>query len=209
MYARDEWRETDPERLIAAIESIRLGALVLGNDLQAVHAPCVLRRDGAAITLETHLARGNPVWKAAGQGAPALALFQGPAAYVRPGWYPAKAETGKAVPTWLYVAIHARGTARAVEDAAWLRAHVSRLTDAQERDRPEPWAVEDAPEPYLVAMLRGIVGLEIAVGSLEGVWKLNQHHDAANRAGAEAGLAASAEPGDRAVAAEMAAWRAR
>jgi transcriptional regulator len=211
MYARDEWRETDRARLLAAIGEIRLGALVVGPRLDAVHAPFLAREraaaEGGGLILEAHLARGNPVWRAAGDGAPAIVLFQGPAAYVRPSWYPAKKETGKVVPTWLYVAVHVRGTVRAVHDPAWLRDHVARLSAAQEAGRPEPWSVEDAPEDYLAAMIRGVVGIEIEAASVEGVWKLNQHHAAAARAGAEAGLAASAAPGDRAVAAAMAALR--
>ena len=207
MYARDEWRETDRARLIEAMARIRLAALVVGPALEAVHAPCLVRETDGALVLETHVARGNPVWRAAGDGAPALAMFQGPAAYVRPGWYPSKAETGKVVPTWLYVAIHARGPVRAVTDPDWLRAHVAALSAAQETGKPDPWSTDDAPEDYLASMIRGVVGLSLTVGAVEGVWKLNQHHADANRAGAQAGLAASDSPGDRALAAEMAAWR--
>ena len=66
----------------------------------------------------------------------ALAIFLGPHAYVSPNWYPTKAATGKVVPTWNYITVHARGTIRWIQDADWLRAHVAALSDAHEAGRP-------------------------------------------------------------------------
>jgi transcriptional regulator len=66
--------------------------------------------DGERLVLTSHLARANPHWRALVSGAPSLALFQGPHAYVSPSWYASKAEHGKVVPTWNYIAVHAHGT---------------------------------------------------------------------------------------------------
>ena len=62
-------------------------------------------------------------------------MFQGPQGYVSPAWYPSKAEHGKVVPTWNYVMVQARGRLRAIDDAAWLRAFVTRLTERHEGAR--------------------------------------------------------------------------
>jgi transcriptional regulator len=104
------------------------------------------------------------------------------------------------VPTWNYSMVQARGVLRAVEEAPWLHALVSRLTDHHETPRTAPWAVADAPDDYVQQMLRAIVGIEIPLTSLQGKWKLSQNRSAADRAGVVAGLAAAAD----AASAEMA-----
>ena len=74
--------------------------------------------DGETLVLEGHVALANPLWRWADGGIPALAMFQGPHAYVHPGWYPAKREHGKVVPTWNYVVIQAHGTLSTTRDPA-------------------------------------------------------------------------------------------
>jgi transcriptional regulator len=131
--------------------------------------------------LRGHVARANPVWKS-GEGA-ALAIFLGPHAYVSPNWYPSKAETGKAVPTWNYITVHARGTIRWIQDGEWLRANVTALSQAHEAGQPAPWQVSDAPASYVDGLLRAIVGFELTIEGLQGKYKLSQNRDAADRAG--------------------------
>jgi transcriptional regulator len=108
---------------------------------------------------------------------------------VTPSWYPSKREHGKVVPTWNYVVVEARGVARIVEDADWLRAQIEALTALREAGRAEPWAVGDAPEPFVGAMIRGIVGIEIPLEALAGKWKVSQNRPEADRRGVAAGLA--------------------
>lgn len=199
MYRRDAFAEDRREVLLAAIRDIGLAALVTPTDgeIMATHAPVVVRVDGDRLFLDTHVARGNPQWRAAKieDGAASLALFQGPQAYVSPSFYPSKAAHGKVVPTWAYIAVHAHGRLTAVQDPHWLRAHLEALTDAHEATRETPWRVDDAPETFLAGLTRGIVGLSLAVDRLEGAWKINQHKGEADRAGTAAGLAASGPEG--------------
>ena len=189
MYSRAEAKEERTEVLHKAIRDIRLGTLIVSGDdsaPQAAHVPFVLKgRDEAS--LECHVARANPIWKLMQAPRQALVIFQGPQAYVRPGWYPAKKEHGKVVPTWSYVSIHARGLASTM-DMPSLLAHVREVTDEQESGQPVPWSVDDAPAGYIEARARGIVGLRIPAVALEGVWKLNQHRSEADRHGMIAGL---------------------
>jgi len=72
------------------------------------------------------------------------------------------------VPTWNYVAVHAWGTPRVIDDAAWLRRLIEDLTASQEQGRPEPWAVGDAPEDFIATMVGAIVGIEIPIDRIEG-----------------------------------------
>jgi transcriptional regulator len=193
LYAREEAKEQRPDVLHAAIRTIRLGTLVAADDAGiplAAHIPFVLKTDSGHATLETHVARANPIWKLLREPRPVLVMFQGPHAYVRPGWYPAKQEHGKVVPTWSYVAVHARGLAGLMQDNDTLLRHVGELSDQQEAGSAQPWSVADAPDGYIAALSRGIVGISVPVDSLDGVWKLNQHRSQPDRTGMIEGLAA-------------------
>jgi transcriptional regulator len=180
MYIPDHFREARPEVLQEAIRRIGFATLVtrdLAGALDANHLPMLL--DGKV--LRGHVARANPVWK--GGDGEALAIFLGPQAYVSPNWYPSKAETGKAVPTWNYITVHGRGRIRWIQNADWLRAHVTTLSDTHEAPRPEPWKVNDAPTSFIDALLRAIVGFELEITQLDGKYKLTQNRDAADREG--------------------------
>ena len=185
MYVPDHFREDRPDVLQDAVGRIGFATLVT-QGLEANHLPMLLEAKGEMSVLRGHVARANPVWKQ-GTGE-ALAIFLGAHAYVSPNWYPSKAETGKAVPTWNYLTVHARGTLNWVQDPDWLRAHVGALSATHEAGRENPWAISDAPASYLDGLLRAIVGFELTITKLEGKWKLSQNRDAADRAGVRDGL---------------------
>src|SRR5262249_60278554 len=100
-------------------------------------------------------------------GGQALMIFQGPEGYITPNWYVSKAEHGKVVPTWNYAVVHAYGRPEVKDDRDWLRRHVTDLTRQQEGGEAQPWEVTDAPESYIAAMLRGIVGFRFAIARPE------------------------------------------
>jgi transcriptional regulator len=206
MYASSTTREDRQDVLVAAIQGIKFGALVVvtADGLSATHIPMLVRelRNGV-VELEGHVARPNDLWRIAQSGVPALAIFQGPQAYIHPGWYPTKRVDGRAVPTWNYIAVHAHGKLETVEDPIWLRSHLTDLTDMNEADRPEPWTLTDAPEDFLEAKMRAIVGLRMRVDRFEGNWKMGQKHPLENRLGAIDGLSASAITEDQDVAMVM------
>ena len=176
MYVPDPFREDRSDVLAAAMREIAFATLVT-EGLNANHLPMLLD-DGV---LRGHVARANPVWKA-GDGA-ALAIFLGPHAYVSPNWYPSKAETGKAVPTWNYITVHARGPIRWIQDADWLRAQVTALSAHHEGPRPDPWKVEDASAGYIDGLVRAIVGFELTIQAIEGKYKLSQNRPEADQQG--------------------------
>ena len=191
MYLPAHFEEKRAEVLHAAVRAHPLGLLITHGEagLDANPIPFMLDVDEAgAATLRGHVARANPLWRDA-QGSDTLVVFQGPQAYVSPGWYASKADTGKVVPTWNYVVVQARGPLRVHDDAAWLHAFVSRLTERHEAPRSTPWAVGDAPADYIATMLRAIVGIEIPVSALTGKWKVSQNRSAADRDGVARGLA--------------------
>lgn len=202
MYSPPAFREQDPTVLQQMMREARLATLVTATDggLMATPLPLIFDPDdGPHGTLYGHLARANPQWQAA--AGEALVIFPGPDAYITPSWYASKAEHGKVVPTWNYTAVHAYGRPEFFDDEARLLAVVSRLTDLHERGREEKWAVSDAPEPFVSAQLKGIVGLKLAISRIEGKVKMSQNRPEADRTGVAAGLAASERPSDRQVAA--------
>ena len=202
MYLPTHFSESRPAVLRAFVRDHPLGLLVTqdrSGGIDANSVPFVLDADGdAAGVLRAHVARANPLWKTARDDVDALVVFQGPHGYVSPAWYPSKAEHGKVVPTWNYVMVQARGRLRAIDDRAWLRDFVSRLTARHEAGRAAPWAVSDAPADFLETMLGAIVGIEITLSSLVGKWKVSQNRSAADRAGVVEGLVR--EHGDAALA---------
>jgi transcriptional regulator len=151
-----------------------------------------------------HLALANPQWESVVDGSVALAIVHGPQAYVSPSWYPATARHGRVVPTWNYVTVHLTGPVAVHRDPEWLRDVVTRLTSRHEETRPAPWAVTAAPADYLNGQLRGIVGIEVTVTTVEGKRKLSQNRSAEDQAGVVAGLRGEPGPGAAAIASLMA-----
>lgn len=193
MYIPPHFNEPNIEVLHDTIRRIGLATLVTltADGLIASHVPMLLDPDPAPYgTLLGHLARPNPQARGATPGVLALAIFQGPDAYITPSWYPTKRDNAKVVPTWNYVAIHASGPIAFFPDPDRLRAIVTRLTERQETPRADPWAVTDAPADYIDAMLKGIVGFALPIARLEGKWKMSQNRPAVDQAGVVAGLSA-------------------
>jgi len=205
MYLPAHFSEARPDVLRGFVRDHPFGLLVTENRAGGIDAnsiPFVLDVDGDAPgVLRGHVARANPVWTSARDDVDALVVFQGPHGYVSPAWYPSKSAHGKVVPTWNYVMVQARGRLRAIEDRAWLRDFVGRLTDRHESARAAPWAVGDAPADYIETMLGAIVGIELTLSSLVGKWKMSQNRSEADRAGVVEGLLR--ERGEEALAAEV------
>ncbi|HLE43465.1 MAG TPA: FMN-binding negative transcriptional regulator [Methylomirabilota bacterium] len=204
MYVPKPFEVADPAWCHALIRAESFGTLVGVDEAGApfaTHLPFLVDESrGPLGTLLGHVARANPHWRYFKPGAPVLAVFAGPHAYVSPSWY----EVHPAVPTWNYVAVHAYGVPALVEEPARARALLARLVRAHEDGRPDPWAFASLPEDYLAAMLKGIVAFEIPIDRLEGKAKLSQNRTTADRARVRAALEAAGDPLSAAVAAFMA-----
>lgn len=192
MHCPAIFREERLDRLHDLIGAHPLATLITSgsNGLMANLIPFSLHADSGYGILRAHLARGNRQLDALREAGEALVVFHGPDGYVTPSWYPAKAEHGKVVPTWNFAMVQARGKPRVIDDADWLLAQIGQLTDDQEKGRAHPWQVSDAPDDYVAAQLKGIVGIEIPILSLEGKWKMSQNRQAADRQGVLDGLSA-------------------
>ncbi len=191
MYCPEPFVEARLEVLHELIRAHPLGTLVTvqGETLEADHIPFLLDANrGVNGTLRGHLARANPLSKRIAGLGEVLIVFQGPQCYISPSWYPSKHEDGRVVPTWNYAVVHARGSARAIDDADWLLGLVTELTGVHEAAQATPWKVSDAPREYTERMLGQIVGIEIPIARLQGKWKVSQNRSPADRRGVVAGL---------------------
>jgi transcriptional regulator len=189
MYMPTAFREARLPELHAAIDAIAFATLVstTADGLQVSHIPLLLApEEGPRGTLYGHVARANV--HAACNGAPSLAIFLGPHAYISAGWYPGKQTHGKEVHTWNYIAVHAHGTLETFDEPAALRQLLGKLTNRHEQSMPQPWRLDDAPADYIDRNLAAIVGMRLPIERLEGKWKLSQNRTDADRQGVLAGL---------------------
>lgn len=193
MYLPPLFRE---DRLDVQHEVIRrhpLGLLVTAGSggLMANAIPFLIAPELSEFgTLQAHLARANNQWRELADVDECMVVFQGPDAYVTPSWYATKRESGKVVPTWNYVTVHAWGRPHVIEEVSWLREQIGALTDGQEEVFAEPWAVSDAPETFIAGQIKGIVGLEIPISRIEGKWKVSQNRPHEDRTGVIEGFTA-------------------
>jgi transcriptional regulator len=177
LYNPEHFRIDDAAAQLAFIEQHAFGTLVsttAAGDLHVSHIPFLPRRqpDGK-LHLLGHVSRNNPQGQALADAARILAIFEGPHAYVSPGWY----AQHPSVPTWNYAVVHAHGRARML-DVAELHELVMELSNKYEARREKPWKASELPSAYMEGMLQGIVGFEIAVVRLEAKFKLSQNRPA-------------------------------
>lgn len=197
MYQPPHFREEDLATQHALIRAHPLGLLITaGSGMPAANAvPFHLAADaGPKGTLQAHVARANGQWKEIADGAPVLVVFQGTNAYITPSWYATKRDTGKVVPTWNYAIVQVRGRATVIDDAAWLRRQIDALTGSHEGIREAPWSVDDAPEKYVESQIKGIIGIEIEIGEIDGKWKVSQNRPRADIAEVIEGLKRDDQP---------------
>lgn len=195
MFQPPHFREDRLDVLHDLIRAHPLGLLISQNESGLIADPIpfqIVSDSSKNGTLQAHMSRANPHWKTLTEAPEqqVLIVFQGPQAYVTPSWYETKRQTAKVVPTWNYAIVQARGRAEIIHDTAWLATQIRSLTDSHEADRTEPWQVSDAPEKFVEAQIRGIVGLRVEIEQIDGKWKMSQNRPEADRAGVASGFRA-------------------
>jgi transcriptional regulator len=206
MYLPKPFEEKRPEILHALLREHPFGALVVmtATGLEANHVPFEIDPDpGPFGTLHCHLSRANQAWHDVVPDTEVLAIFQGPHSYITPSWYPNRHETGKDVPTWNYIVVHARGPMRVIDDPHHVRGHLEKLLARHEAKRPQPWQITDAPADYVAQQIERIIGIEIPLTSLVGKWKLGQNRTLRDRNAMLQGLLEEGRPDATALAAAV------
>ncbi|MGL5334604.1 MAG: FMN-binding negative transcriptional regulator [Enterovibrio sp.] len=205
MYIPDKFKQENIEELIALIRTHPLATVITLSDLgvEANHFPLFLMEQDGKLYLKGHIAKANSIWQTTSPLSDVLVIFNGPNSYISPNYYPTKKENGKAVPTWNYMVVHVRGKLKFIHDPKWTANFLALLTQEHEQEQATPWAMTDAPQPYIQSMLSAVVGIEIAIDSLSGKWKLSQNQSELNQKGVVDGLSSKSDTHSQSIAAVM------
>lgn len=206
MYIPEAFKESRLDVLHAFMRATPFATLVANGEAGPVviHLPTLLHAETSRYgTLNAHAALDNNEVPKCDTGIPALFIYHGPNAYISPSWYPSKQLHGRAVPTWNYIVVHAKGVLKTHNEPDWLVAHLEELTSSQESEREHPWALSDAPKEFIDSLVRHVVGLEFEITSITGQWKLNQNRSVDDQDGVIKGLLCEGLPGALAVALSM------
>lgn len=205
MHVPAAYSMTDSDTLKRFLQAYSF-ALLVGNGLSgsetneppfAVHLPLIMDPSDATCLIG-HVARGNPLWKMA-DGRKVLAVFSGPHSYITPTWYGEQ----NVVPTWNYLTVHVTGTLRVVNDPVSAMEIVDHAVQYYEASSDQPWSLESTDQDFREKLISGIVAFRIHIESLQGAWKLSQHHSAERRRRTVEGLRERATGDDREIAALM------
>jgi len=201
MYQLPYFKENDPAVVIDFMRKHPFAFLTGVDAVQrpvATQLPVFTDQLDGALLLSGHIMRNTDHYHAFLQNAEALVVFSGPHSFVSASWYSDKKQGG----TWNYMAVHARGTLRFLEEEA-LRSLLERTTDHFEANPHSGANYKDLSEEYIARHLKAIVGFEINVSSLENTFKLSQNRDDVSYQNIEAELRKQGGDGAK-IAAEMA-----
>lgn len=216
MYTPPAYEETRPDVIAALMRAWSFATLVSTDPAMpppaapqrtapvATHLPMLVDTvDDGLPRLVTHMARNNDQWRHfIGGETPALAIFQGPHAFISPSWYADR----MTFPTWNYAAIHATGRPRVIKDPNAILAVLRRTIARYDTPLGGPWAFDAMPDALILPRLERIVALSIPLDRVEAKIKMNQDKTPADRAGVIAALDAAADPQGHAVAAMLRAF---
>jgi transcriptional regulator len=162
-----------PQHASAILREHPLASLVSVDDSGfpfVTHLPLKLMEEGGQpVALLGHCARANPHAGFLQARPQALVTCMGPQAYMSPAVYPDL----QRVPTWTYLAVHARVQARILEGEEAKDALLKQLIAEHEPAYAAQW--RGLPESYTHGMMNGIVAFELKILSLQTKVKINQH----------------------------------
>jgi transcriptional regulator len=197
LYIPKKYR-IDRDEAIQIMKSYPFAILITADDHHplATHTPLEIREEEGKVFATGHIASGNMQKKTLENNKDVLLIFQGPHAYISSSWY----ET-EDVPTWNYVTVHAYGTSRIITDNE-LESALDNMLKRYEAHR-ENGRLWDTFDPALLkSQMKGIVGFEIEITSIQGAAKLSQNRNHTDYQAIVAELEKSNEPVER----ELAQW---
>ena len=178
MYIPKHFEITDETEISKFIEANSFGQLISLIDTAIVSTHIPFFFDTESRVLLGHMAKANPQWQQI-QKQKVLVTLQGEHAYVSPSWY-----ESAGVPTWNYQAVHIEGIAESFTDPEKLKRVVDTLTEQNESGYPNPWEPD-----YAASMLRGIIGIEISITSIQCKFKLSQNRSVQDQSNVQEQLA--------------------
>ncbi len=174
MFIPAYFRKTDLRETEAFIRDHSFAILVsnVDNKPWATHIPLELEhKSNRESVLTGHISRANPQWKSFSNEETVMAIFQGPHSYVSSSWY-----NHINAPTWNYIAVHVYGSMRILNDDQQ-REKLRAMVERYEANSARPFSMDAMPEEMIQKYLKGIVGFELIIESIEGKWKMSQNRD--------------------------------
>jgi transcriptional regulator len=159
-----------PAEILDFITRYSFGTIITNVDStpMATHLPFHAYMQGDQLYLAAHFARANPQWQSITTESN-LVIFTEPHAYISPTHY----DAFQSVPTWNYLAVHAYGKARIIEETDKVMALLEAAVKDYEPSYMAQW--NQFPAQFKIKMTHGIVAFEIAVTDLQGKQKLSQN----------------------------------
>ncbi len=198
MYIPKHFENTDTGEIVAFMQQYSFGVIVTTQNehLEATHIPFVIEQDGDRVTITSHFAKANPQAQQLLDNE-VMVIFSEPHAYVSPKHY----EKEQSVPTWNYIAVHAYGKARIIDDQEGQLLMMEKMINQYDTAYLNQW--NNLPDEFKTKMLKGIVAFEIKVTSLQAKNKLSQNRSETEREKIIKAFEKSADGNEQAIAEYM------
>lgn len=197
MYSPAFAKNNDDASIKEFIKQNGFGILVSQAEqrLIATHIPLIFSTDETKLL--GHISKANPQWNKFNGDSEVLVIFSGPHAYISSSWY-----DHVNVPTWNYIAVHVYGKVKIIEGNE-LYQSLKHLVDKYETKSDNPVSIEKMPAYYVSKSMKGLVGFEIMISSIEATYKLSQNRDNKNHQNIIDELLKTADHGSHLIAQEM------
>ena len=172
MYLPPQFNPKDEAHALRVIRGYPLASLISVDDEGfpfVTHLPLHLTKCDKQHVLLGHCAKANPHWLYLQARPQALVSFMGPQAYMSPKVYPDLVR----VPTWSYLAVHARVDVALIDEPPAKDQLLKSLIGDHEPAYAAQW--RGLETDYQNKMLGGIVAFELRITELQCKLKLNQH----------------------------------
>ena len=185
-YPLKPFQVSDSEKLSRVISSYSLATVISQRgDFPAV-SQVPLVHDSAANVLQGHMDRNNPHCAELRKGGEIYCVFNGPSHYISPAIYP-----DTQYPGWNYIGVHVEGTVRAIDDREWLTDLL--LLTAEAHEPPDSGYRLSPAQENFHTLIDYILGFEIEISDMRGIFKLAQDKGAEHAALARDHLAVLAQ----------------
>lgn len=176
MYIPNAFQFKDDAEKIAFMKQYSFATIITvkGNLPIATQLPFYIDDRSDRLVLSAHFARANEQAKYI-EANISLVIFTEPHAYISPMYY----DKRESVPTWDYIAVHAYGRAKILEDDESKLKVLEQMIRFYETNYLQQW--KNLSDQFKKGMMRGIVAFELEVTDLQGQKKLSQNKTEAER----------------------------
>ena len=198
MYIPSFNKFTDQQEAINFMKRYSFATIVTSvNGIpEATHLPFLVKQENDKLLLLSHFAKANPQSNEVINNI-SLVIFTEPHAYISPSNY--EKETN--VPTWNYIAVHAYGKARLLDNVDSKAELLKHTIETFEAGYLQQW--DKLPDDYKLKMMNGITAFEIEVTDLQSKQKLSQNRTETEQQNIIDSLSQSTDTNEREIAAYM------